>query len=113
MLLYGVYLSLVMVWTKKKELHLGHFCLCNLFWINIPKKNKKNGRMIGNQFPERSIYDIVKTRVGKNEKRMNKNILLSLLILAKPLIISWCDAFFIQPPFRHNEGKHDCYCERI
>jgi hypothetical protein len=53
--------------------------------------------MIGNQVLERSIYAIVKNKTGINEKKMNRYILLSFLISAKPLFISWVDAA-IQPP---------------
>lgn len=53
--------------------------------------------MIGNQVLKRSIYAIVNTRIGKKEKRMNRNIRLIFLISAKPLFISWIDAFIQRP----------------
>jgi len=63
---------------------LGHFTLCNLFWINIPKKNKKPGKMIGYQLSNRAINAIVKAIIGRKEKRMKKNSRRNFLIFASP-----------------------------
>lgn len=49
--------------------------------------------MSGYQLLNRSMHFIINTIIGKKEKRMNKNIRLSFLILARPLFISSFDGF--------------------
>ena len=59
------------------------------------------------QFLNRSMAAIVSTKMGKKEKRMNRNSRLILRILANPLFISWMDTVIRSLSFSNTNGKAD------